>query len=391
MDVNRSRSSAWSPAQRNRSRQRLFRLALLAGAVATALAIAEGGVRLSGIDRPRPDLGVAPHPLWHHWHRPDHAFDFHVAAEGISRRIHFNHLGMRDSRDIAIAKRAGVFRVAVLGDSFVEAMQVEEDEGVCRRLEAYLRTGDARVVEVLNFGCSGFSSTLEWVQAQSWVRDFSPDLVICLHHFSDMSEDWSFSSRMRRTGDRLQAVAPSESDWGRQARQVMEGSQLFRVARGALDHWRRHRPAGADASLQETFDAVVHDPYTPADEQAWDYSLRAVADMAEFFQAADIPFLVVLIPIGTQVEPVGRACAEQLGFRYLAAGDRLEYRGYQRKVTGYCRQKDIACLDLLDDFRTANPQGRAWLYLPHDQHWSGAGHDLAARTIAARIRQRPMP
>jgi hypothetical protein len=360
------------------------RILTLLFALGLALVLGEAAVRLRGIDCPRSDLGMAPHPIWHHWHRPGYSFDFQVLSEGHGQAIHFNSLGMRDSREITTHKPNNVFRVAVLGDSFVEAMQVGEEEGVVRRLETLPQYPGRQPIQALNFGCSGFSSTLELLMLRNWVRQFSPQLVICLHHFSDMSEDWKLRSRARWEGDQLQAIPcvgnPIEGD----LRSRLEYFQLFRVLRGAVDS-RRHAPPSAAASLQTSFDAVVHDPYTAEDEQAWQYSLTAVGQMASTLKEDGVPFLAVLIPIGTQVEPVSNELAARLGFRFLAEGGRLEYRGYQDKVTRYCRDHDIPCLDLLDAFRTANPQGRPWLYFPHDQHWTAAGHDLAASQIVQYV------
>lgn len=375
-----------SPVQApRRARPLLIRLLALLVATLGALLAGEATVRLLAIDHVRPYVGAVPHPLWHHWHRSNHDFDYVVAAEGYRVPVHFNSLGMRDSRDITIEKLAGVRRIAVLGDSFVEAMQVAEEEGICKQLERELRERGHANAEILNFGCSGFSSTLELMLAREWVRAFAPDLVICLHHFSDVSEDWSYRARARFDGAQLVAVEPTTSEGARRLRQGLECSQLFRVAHGSFDRWRRHRPPPANASLKTTFDAVVHDPYSADDLEAWDYSLRALASMATMFRDEGVPFLLVVIPIGTQVEAVSGGDARRIGFRFLAEGQRLEHQGYQQKVTGFCREHGIDTLDLLEAFRNANQRGETRFYLPRDQHWSAAGHALAARVVAGHL------
>lgn len=376
-------STVLSPAARRRHVSITVRLLLLVGATALAFVLGEAVVRLLGIDHLKTDIGAVAHPLWHHWHRGDHDFDYVVHAEGFTQRVRFNSLGMRDSAEVTVAKPTGVLRVAVLGDSFVEALQVAEHEGICKRLEA--SSWGVTPTQVLNFGCSGFSSTLEAVLARAWVRDFAPDLVVCLHHFSDITEDWSYSSRARWQGERVVAVAPAGSALSPALRQFVDMSQLVRAGRGAIDAWRRHRPPRADVSLQESFDAIVHDPCTPQDDEAWAYSLRGVGDMAGTFREAGVPFLLVIIPIGPQIEPVGKEEAARIGFRFLAGGARLEQRGYQEKVRRYCQENGIDCLDLLDIFRAANPSGERRLYLRRDQHWTAAGHELAAWAIADKL------
>ncbi len=360
-------------------------MALAFVAVTVTLGLLEGGLWLFGVEPPSRETGIVPHPVWHHWHRPNHAFTYHVASEGFTQEVRFNGHGMRDNREIAVAKPASGFRVAVLGDSFVEALQVREEEGVARRLEAYLRESTGRPVEVLNFGCSGFSTSLEYLQLREWVRGFSPDLVILFHHFSDMTEDCRFAFRARYVGEELLAIEPGSGGAGNRLRRALDSSRLFRWSAETLEGWQRYRPPSLDESLQTSFDAVVHDPYTREDEQAWSYSLGYLGRIDDLLRRDGTPFLVVLIPISPQVEPVDPAFAAQTGLRYLAGGKRLEHCGYQERVGRYGHKHGIDCLNLLPAFRAANPEGRSWLYLPRDQHWTPAGHDLAAQRIAAYI------
>jgi hypothetical protein len=361
------------------------RAGLLAVTLLVSLLLSEAAVRVVGLDAPPRETGIVPHPLWHHWHRPNYAFTYHVAAEGTSQLVHFNEHGMRESRAITVCKPQGVYRIAVLGDSFVEALQVPEEHGTCRRLEAYLGDQVRGTVEVLNFGCSGFSSSLELILLRRWVLNFEPDLVICVHHFSDMTEDWRLRSHGQWEAGELQAIPATSRGRGRQVRQVLELSQLFRLGVHTVDRCRRHRAPDLTASLQDSFDAIVHDPYTPADEEAWSYSLAAITQMHASLTRAGIPFLLVLVPIGPQVEPVPREFAEQVGFQYLGGGRRLEHRGYQRRMLEFCAAQEIDGLDLLEAFQRGPACDGSPLYLPFDQHWTGAGHDLAARTIAARV------
>lgn len=351
----------------------------MALSLAVGLALVEGTLRLLCPDLPTSETGMVPHPVWHHWHRADFRFTYHVPGEGTKRQVRFNEHGMRDSQPRRIERPSRVRRVAVLGDSFVEAMQVEEHEGVCKQLEELLSVGVP--TEVLNFGCSGFSTSLEYLLLREWVRQWQPDAVLCLHHFSDITEDWRLRARAVGEGETLAAVAPAGSGRGRQVQAVLEYSFLGRLL-GQTTRRLRFRPQATPGSLQEGYDAIVHEPYTPQDEEAFAYSLGYLRLMAELLRQEGIAFRVVVVPLGPQVEPVPSEFARQVGLRYLADGRRLEHVGYQRTVTAYCHNHDIAVLDLLAGFRSANPSGVPLLYLPRDQHWTAEGHAVAARLIA---------
>jgi SGNH hydrolase-like domain, acetyltransferase AlgX len=349
----------------------------------------EGAVRGLGIDIGQAEPGVIAHPLWGRWHRANFAFRYRRAETGATHSVRFNEHGMRDSRSIAVARPPGTLRVAVLGDSYVEAVHVPEEETVCRRLEAYLQARSSRRVEVLNFACSGFSTAAELVQVREWVRAFSPQVVVCFHHFTDITEDWAFTTSRERAA-RL-AVRSWHDHFAERVRATADRSQLFRVLRRKLKGLdsAEQQSARADGpalcSLQSNVDAIVHDPYTPDDERAWDHSLGLLGEMAELLRGDGIALLVVAVPIISQVEPLPKEDAMTRGARYLGDGGRLEYRGYQEHLTRCCREQGIACLDLLDEFRAANPSGQPWLFLPRELHWSQAGHDLAAKAVATRL------
>jgi len=95
--------------------------------------------------------------------------------------VRVNFTGMRDDREIAPAKPAGVFRIAVLGDSYAEALQVPVDQTSWRRLEAALGEcgfAGGRRVEVLNFGVSGYSTGQALLALQHLAGPYRPDMAL---------------------------------------------------------------------------------------------------------------------------------------------------------------------------------------------------------------------
>lgn len=93
----------------------------------------------------------------------------------ISGRI--NRHGWRD-RDWTEAKPPNTYRIAILGDSFVEAFQVEAESTFVRLAEAELNRVSSRRVELMNFGRSGFTTTEELLVLERDVAKFSPDMVV---------------------------------------------------------------------------------------------------------------------------------------------------------------------------------------------------------------------
>jgi hypothetical protein len=107
------------------------------------------------------------HEYWH-FKENDHP---------ISGRI--NSMGWRDAERTR-EKPAGTFRIAVIGDSFVEALQVELDSTFCRIAERDLGRRLGRPVEVMNFGRSGTTTSEQLLILESDVLPCAPDLVVLL-------------------------------------------------------------------------------------------------------------------------------------------------------------------------------------------------------------------
>ncbi len=97
------------------------KLALVAGGCGFAFLLGEIGLRVLGISYP---YFYIPDPITGYAHKP--------GAEGLWHKegnayIRINSAGLRD-REHDLKKHAGTFRIAVLGDSYTEAMQRPMEE-----------------------------------------------------------------------------------------------------------------------------------------------------------------------------------------------------------------------------------------------------------------------
>ena len=90
-----------------------------------------------------------------------------------------NRMGWRDVERTR-EKPPGTLRVAVIGDSFVEALQVELDSTFCRIAERDLTERLGRPVEVMNFGRSGTTTSEQLLILESDVLPCDPDIVTLL-------------------------------------------------------------------------------------------------------------------------------------------------------------------------------------------------------------------
>lgn len=119
-----------------------------------------------------------PDPIFSYRYTPKKKYWYHQENDHpITGRI--NNYGYRD-KDWFIGKPSNIYRVAVLGDSMVEALQVEVDKTFVALTEhQFNKTLPLNFkIELMNFGRSGFTQTEELLLLKKDVIQFSPDIVV---------------------------------------------------------------------------------------------------------------------------------------------------------------------------------------------------------------------
>jgi hypothetical protein len=120
------------------------------------------------------------------WSEPDHILGWKFTPgrrywskkendHPITGRI--NSYGWRD-KEWSIKKPINNYRIAILGDSFIEAFQVETDRTFLALTEHQLNNNQHNKVELMNFGQSGFTQTEETLVLKKYVVEFSPDMAV---------------------------------------------------------------------------------------------------------------------------------------------------------------------------------------------------------------------
>lgn len=121
--------------------------------------------------------------------KPNARFPYISNADNYNVDVSMNSSGFRGS-EFKKEKDEGVFRIAVLGDSFEEALQVELSQTWQKVMARKLSEELKKPVEVYNFGVSGYGTDQEWLALKEKVWQFKPDMVILAFTTNDIGDTY---------------------------------------------------------------------------------------------------------------------------------------------------------------------------------------------------------
>jgi lysophospholipase L1-like esterase len=386
-----------------RGRQVLAEMVLVGLGVLFALGLLEFGVRWFHLvpDRfwePDPVLGVRLIPGdrgW--WTQEDREFVVPVQI---------NQEGLRDVEH-RYAKPPGVFRILVLGDSFVEAMHVPLERTFPRQLEERLnRDSGAAAIEVISAGVSGYGTASEVLYFEQKGKRYQPDLVLLAFYPGN-----DVKNNSPTLEDTLKPVYGPDGALQRvaaeQAQPQLQGWRGL-LARSAAYHYCRQllllRHPGLARALvrhgwlkagairtapQQDGIPIDYGVYAPSPNREWREAWSHTDDLLERLQrdvsANGARLVVAVLSTRDQIYP-------QSWQEIVAAHPHMRKRqwdldGPQHRVESSCAEHGVPCVALAPAFRAAAALDSAPLYYRHDGHWTAAGHELAAAELTRFLEQ----
>jgi lysophospholipase L1-like esterase len=310
-------------------------------------------------------------------------------------RVRCNSRGLRD-REHALAKPDRVRRIVVLGDSYAWGQGVENDQTFAAVLERALPG-----VETINLGVAAYTSVQELVLFEEEGVRYAPDWTVLL--FCDNDLDSNFDDKDGRRpfvasadGEELRIanrpVPPAKmqplTEWlHHHSRLVLEFDWCF----GILREWRDEKRAAArgHAASSETAHGEMGfsllDRFLPPDarmDRAWRTLGTLYARLRDDAAEHGSRLLVAYVPDPRlAIESTFHDLVDRAG----VPRERADWNRPAKRLAEVCAGIGVPCLDLAPTFRAA-PRP-ADLFLEGDPHWSAAGAELAARQVAAKLRE----
>lgn len=379
------------------------RCLLLAGSLLFAFLIAEFALRILSISYPLP---YVPDPYCGMRLRPD--FSGWFVKEGRAF-VQTNSDGHRD-REHSLSKPDDVLRIAVLGDSFTEALQVPLEETFWHLLQQRLGEKNVfpdRKIEVMNFGVSGFGTAQELQMLRQYVWKYEPDIVI-LAFFS--GNDLTDNSKALKGGEikpyftlendelvyddsfkELDGYRKGYSAPTKWKVWAINQSRVLQLLNQAKSVWQQRRKTSKGfAQLHEMgLDPGAYRP--PVDENwesAWSVTERLILKMQQEVTAKKADFWLVSVCSAIQVDPDLQKRVDFLRSNEL---DDLYYA--DKRIEQFCIDHDIPHVILAPKL-SRYVVGKALSYAesvylhgfsntrPGTGHWNAIGHRVSADMIA---------
>ncbi len=256
--------------------------------------------------------------------------------------VHENSAGYRE-REFTPSKRPGVYRIAVVGDSFTYGNGVRQEDRYSDLLQPELPSH----FEVLNFGVAGANTPEHRHLVQRLLKEDQPDFILLQWFVNDVEDD---DATGRPVFHQLMPYRPLHN-W------LNDKSALYTVANM---RWAEMQVAfGKTVSYPDYLQHRLGDPNSK--DSIRDRNL--MNDLIASAQQAHVPIGIVLFP------DTATDLGEKYPFAYL-----------HDRVLGICSDRGITCLDLRSTFAQIKDRQTLWASRL-DHHPSAKANAIAAEKI----------
>ncbi len=309
------------------------------------------------------------------WHRPGERFQYlgYDPNSGITylNRFYWNERGYFD-HDRPLVKSPKTQRIVVIGDSYVEAIQVPLSKTFHKRMEKMLNgkvtTNVHSAFEVIALGNSGTGQLNNLNVLKNLGMDYAPDLVmftLCTNDFCD--DDPVLKRELILYSGELGPITRGL---------VRHGLMAAVLIVQRVESMRRSRVTISPELLQWSAD------HLPFIEKAWERTLNYIYQAKVICDKAKVPFLLVYlgseIEVSYALEPAKTLAALRgMGAAHSATPWDLERS--VRRVAVYCAEHKIEFISVLEPLIQAQNRTNKLVF---GDHYTIFGHEIVGRVLA---------
>jgi hypothetical protein len=274
-------------------------------------------------------------------------------------------------------------KILLIGDSFMEALQVEHDESLAGLLEQRLPEKLGRRVAVRNGAVGDWNPRHYYWQARASLLQESFDLLIVTLYVRNDLIDSPIRPYSPRSPDPVHRLRmPSRLSWDEFIDAILypindyleTRSHLFVLAKNSAHPLLMRVGLTADYFPVGFRRSEASSPY-------WNVTANVCSEIAALGDLHGIETLFVVIPTFIQVDPRKR---EEFLRGFRVAPDEVDFEQPNRLLGDALLDHELTVLDALATFREARATGTQ-LFGRVDPHLTPDGHDLLERFIEPHV------
>ncbi|MBX4211213.1 MAG: hypothetical protein KW806_00210 [Candidatus Yanofskybacteria bacterium] len=305
--------------------------------------------------------------------------NIYVASECFRNTVATNSLGFH-SKEYSLEKPAHTYRIAIIGDSFIEAQQVSLEDMISARLETKLNALPNRTVayEVLPFGISSHGTRQNILYTQQFAMQFHPDLVIDAFVMNDPQDDANDITPSFNSDGTLKiepVPVPPTSPIVKSVKKVFRKSVLVTTVRKKYQTLKS-KSAPSSTGVPAEVEILMTD-YSDFWKEAWRREDQLLTSFKKVAQQDGAQFMVVSLTNGYRVHP--ELISE---FEKLTKGVAVDFDKPEKILNLIAGADNFPYLALTPIFRERARHDTALTVWSCDGHWNAQGHEWGAQALA---------
>jgi len=313
------------------------------------------------------------------WHVPGGQFTYYGfdpnTKSSYANRFVWNSKGYFD-HDYDVERPESVRRVVVIGDSYVEAIQVPLARTFHKIVEAELNRGVAGSalqprMEVIALGNSGTGQAEHLRVLKEQAVRYKPDLILLMLCSNDFCDD---DPELKH-----ELVLAAGGMTPRTRRLASHGYFASAFALRRLEDIRRNRIAVSPELLQWTRDDI------PRIEAAWDRTLNCIRESRDFCHAHGIEFVLVYLGSEIEIKNALDQAATLAGLKALGGPHReiaWDLGKSVRRINAFAEKHDVGFVSLLEPMIEAQKASGKSVF---GDHYTVFGHQVAATVLTQAV------
>jgi hypothetical protein len=287
--------------------------------------------------------------------------EIYIRSDCFFNTIKTNSFGFH-SKEHETDKKKDFFRIAIIGDSFIEASQVPVEKTFAYLLEQELNSqaGKERKYEVIPFGISSHGTYESLLYLKAYALDFKPDLVIAAYSLNDLDDDAGKMIRFDEAGRPVLEIGPV----GRKS--IIQKAKDFskrNLRKSVLVTTLRREILLLKTGFEEK---IVTAPLSDKFEitaKAWDIEEKLLSAFNEISKEGGSKFLLISLADAR------------------VYSDSVNDTGETEKLKSIAEKNSFSYFDMMPVFKNRLAKENKMIVWPCDGHWNEDGNQWAADAL----------